>query len=75
MINYIQNTFCRRAFILEHFDERPVVQDRCCDNCGTSTMDEPVVRTGFAQLDWKNRLEEVFFHPVLQCKLIVVLIF
>ncbi|ACB61269.1 ATP-dependent DNA helicase RecQ [Exiguobacterium sp. PvP048] len=61
MINYIQNMFCRRAFILEHFDERPVVQDRCCDNCGTITMDEPVVRTGFAQLDWKNRLEEVFF--------------
>jgi len=61
MINYIQNTFCRRAFILEHFGEKPVVQDRCCDNCGTLTVDEPVIQVDVNQLDWKRRLEEVFF--------------
>ncbi|MGX8177568.1 RecQ family ATP-dependent DNA helicase [Exiguobacterium artemiae] len=61
MINYIQNTSCRRAFILQHFGEPPIIQDRCCDNCGTLTTDAPLIETETEQLDWKRRLEEVFF--------------
>ncbi|WP_251135427.1 ATP-dependent DNA helicase RecQ [Exiguobacterium sp. s192] len=61
MINYIQNTLCRRAFILHHFDETAVVQDRCCDLCGNLTEDKPIIQTEDDQLNWKRRLEEVFF--------------
>lgn len=75
MINYIQNTLCRRAFILHHFDETAVVQDRCCDLCGNLTEDKPIIQTEDDQLNWKRRLEEVFFHPAIQCKLVVSLFF
>ncbi|OIN67950.1 recombinase RecQ [Exiguobacterium sp. KRL4] len=61
MINYIQNTFCRRTFILNHFGEDPIIQDRCCDNCGTLTVAGPISHVEQDQLNWRRRLEEVFF--------------
>lgn len=61
MINYIESTSCRRGFILNHFDEQRIIQDRCCDNCGNTTA---ITQTEFKDdgvFDWERRLEEVFF--------------
>ncbi|ASI35682.1 recombinase RecQ [Exiguobacterium sp. N4-1P] len=61
MINYIQSITCRRTFILNHFDEQPIVQDRCCDICGNTTTQSPQKRHTIEILDWEQRLEGVFF--------------
>jgi len=47
--------------LLHHFDEQVIVQPRCCDICGTIEWENPVQRRTHQPVDWKLRLEQVFF--------------
>ncbi|WP_410501471.1 RecQ family ATP-dependent DNA helicase [Exiguobacterium acetylicum] len=61
MMDYIHRNECRRTMLLHHFDEPAIVQPRCCDMCGTIEWEKPVERKVSQPVDWKMRLEQVFF--------------
>jgi len=61
MIAYAKSSACRRAVLLRHFGEGEVAQERCCDRCGTFVVPEVRPTTHAAPLDWRARLEDVFF--------------
>lgn len=61
MMKYIHQHECRRSILLRHFDEVPIVQPRCCDVCGTIEWEQPTVIKGLQVMEWKKRLEQVFF--------------
>lgn len=64
MMNYIHRNECRRTMLLHHFDEPAVIQPRCCDVCGTIEWENPVKRKVPQPVDWKMRLEQVFFSSL-----------
>ncbi|WP_114571007.1 RecQ family ATP-dependent DNA helicase [Exiguobacterium flavidum] len=61
MIAYAKSSSCRRAVLLRHFGEESVAQERCCDRCGTFVVPDARSTTQVTPLDWRTRLEEVFF--------------
>ncbi|WP_294745693.1 ATP-dependent DNA helicase RecQ [uncultured Exiguobacterium sp.] len=61
MMDYIHRNECRRTMLLHHFDEPAVVQPRCCDICGTIEWQDPVKSKMLQTVNWKKRLEQVFF--------------
>ncbi|WP_251133632.1 RecQ family ATP-dependent DNA helicase [Exiguobacterium sp. s46] len=64
MMDYIHRNECRRSMLLHHFDEQAIVQPRCCDICGTIEWESPVQRRTHQPVDWKLRLEQVFFSSL-----------
>jgi ATP-dependent DNA helicase RecQ len=64
MMDYIHRNDCRRMMLLHHFDEPAIVQPRCCDICGTVEWQDPVKSKVFQTVNWKKRLEQVFFSSL-----------
>lgn len=65
MQNYIENTACRRNFILRYFGEQAIDQEKCCDSEMTDWAakdllpERHIVENETGAFDWQQRLRSL----------------